>query len=297
MRPILAILSVITTSILITAAQARDYAIPPMPDLPTASWDVGSSVTHSVRITQGEEDSQCNLRMAVLGTEHEAATDTSLYWVEFDITAISGLDEELETFFIEQYGETPDAIRMNMLIPQYDLTRFFLDPSGVYRDFSEFGFVRKLYFQYNRLTPFDVEPSLIGGFFLPLAAGMLLESDLPENFRTERNLGITLVKSPEAFVCETSHSEMATPAGVIEGTMFSFTSTDASGASGLLFFSDDIPILPCVSYTSDWTGSSRPGHIEAELIEFQNENAKTDIVGRPERFDLTTLMYGTQGSS
>ncbi len=284
------------TFLAIAAIASTSYALtgvlPPLPVFPDGAWSVGSSLTYGVSIAEGSDTIAFTSRIAILGTEHEDATDMTLYWVEVDLTDLEGLSEELKGFFFENYGELPQAIRVNMLIPRYDLRLFLTDPSRVYHNFTEPGFIRKLYFQYNRQTPYDVETSLLGSF-IALAAVDLLGSEIPEDFYTDRNIGITMIQDPQVFVTEISEGEITTDAGTLEGQTFSYTSTEDEGASGLLFYSLDLPILPLVTYTADWTRNVGSVHAEVELTAFTASGATTQIVGEPVTFDLNTLLYGS----
>ncbi len=283
-------LAVISLFLLSTASGATTYRMPPQPDWPDSSWTVGSSITYGVKIDQGEESTSLDFRIAILDTVIE--NNTTLYRVEFDITGMTGLPADAQNFFLSNYGELPNAIRLRMLIPYYDLLSMTTDPSKFYYDFTDPEFVRSLIFQYNRQIPLDVDPALIGGFILPIFASELMGDDLPEDFISNRNLGIEFIEDAENFTTELGESEITVEAGEFAGWLYSITSGSENGGTGTIFFTDETPILPIVMYSGNWISDGGSGNVELELINIEASDAATEIVGDPARFDLQTLMYG-----
>jgi hypothetical protein len=181
-----------------------------------------------------------------------------------------------------------------MLIPQYDVSLFLTDPSKVYSDFTSQGFLRKLYFQYNRQTPFDVDIPLLTAGIMPIMASMMLDGDLPEDFNQSRNLGVRMMESPEEFDTENSTSQTTTGAGAFPGRLFAFTSK-GDGPSGSTFYTDQTPILPLVTYSGNWVRNEKPGTIELELTSIETSGAATQIVGTPVPFNFQTMMTYPNG--
>jgi len=282
-------LSILLFALLAAAADAATYPIATLPDWPESSWDSGGSITHRISVHHGEDSISLDLRVAILGTE--SAQDQTLYWIEFDFTDMSGLPQDAQTFFYQNYGELPSAIRFKALIPYYDFTLALSDPSRVYHDFTDPGFIRALVFQYNRQVPLDVDPALIGGFILPLVASEVM-GDVPDDFVSERNLGVHVIEDPAAFTTELSQSEVTVEAGTFRGSLFSFTSNDSGGAAGTVFFTSANPVLPFVACLLNWSSGVGPGDAQCELVAVRQSGATSQIVGNPARFDLQTLMYG-----
>ena len=297
MKKLVPILALLIFGAMSSAAMAITYAIPPLPEFPDSGWDVGSALTYNVAFTQGIDDFRMKTRIAILETVQDNATNETLYWIEFDLTEFENLPAEHHQFFIDNYGELPRAIRLNMLVPRYDLLLVLTDPSKVYNDLTEPGFIRKLYFQYNLQNPYDVDIPLISSLILPLAASDFLGEDTPEDFVTDRNLGITMVEDSDVYTVETSESVTTTDAGNFNGWLYSYTAVENGEPAGTAFYTADLPILPVVTFIGDWFNDAGPGHIEVELVSYQPEGATTDIIGTPVVFDLNALIYGTFQSS
>jgi len=275
------------------AASAKTYSIPPIPDYADSLWEPGTSVTYTTVVTHGNDTFDFKFRVAILDTEMDG--ETPLYWVEFDIFDITGLPSDLGGMMTEYYGEAPYSIRMMMLMPKYDLVTIATDPTQCYFDFTDPGFMRSMYFQYNRYVPYDVDTSLIGGFILPVIVSDLMGDDLPEDFLTENNLGIVMEENPDDFISENIESETAVEAGTIEGYMFDYTSNAVNGGTGAVFHTDVTPVLPIVMMAINWMSNVGPGVLNVELVELEESGATTQIVGIDQaiRFDLQTLMYGS----
>lgn len=282
------IFTVIIFFTLAVSASAYTFPIPPQPDFPESEWVVGSSLKYNVSLTQGENDLNLDLRIAILGPEEENRTD--LYWVEFDATNFTGLPDDVQEWFLEHYGEIPSTIRMKVLVPYYDLLTLITDPSKFYFDWTDQDFIRKFIFQYNQQVPYDVQPSLIGGFILPIAASEIFGDNLPEDFIENRNIGLRTVEDPEMFRTENSESETTTDAGPFEGWMYTYTDTIVGTDMGTCFYSEVIPIIPFVTYMGNWVLDSVPGFLDIELVEFQADGARSEINGEPAVFDITSLM-------
>lgn len=293
MNKLVPILALLFFGAMSSAAMALTYAIPPLPEFPDSGWDVGSALTYNISFTQGIDEFRMKTRIAILETVHDNATNETLYWIEFDLTEFENLPAEHHQFFIDNYGELPQAIRLNMLVPRYDLLLVLTDPSKVYYDLTEPGFIRKLYFQYNLQNPYDVDIPLISTLILPWVASDFLGEETPEDFVTDRNLGIIMVEDSDVYMVETSESITTTDAGNFNGWLYSYTAVSADGPAGSAFYTGDLPILPLVTYIGDWIDGAGSGHIEVELVSFQPEGAVTEIQGTPVVFDLTALMYGT----
>lgn len=288
MRFSIPIFTVIIFFTLAVSASAYTFPIPPQPDFPESEWVVGSSLKYNVSLTQGESELNLDLRIAILGTEEENRTD--LYWVEFDATDITGIPVDEHDFFIGTYGEIPSTIRMKVLVPYYDLLTLITDPSKFYFDWTDQDFIRKFIFQYNQQVPYDVQPSLIGGFILPIAASEMFADNLPEDFIENRNIGLRTVEDPDMFRTENSESQTTTDAGSFEGWMYTYTDTIVGTDMGTCFYSEVIPIIPFVTYMGNWVMDSVPGLLDIELVEFQADGARSEIVGEPAVFDITSLM-------
>lgn len=261
------------------------YKIPPLPDFPVPDWPAGSSVTYDLKLDQGEIITKAKFRMAVLGTEKETSTNLTLYWIELDFFDISGIHPQDQQFFLDFYGEMPNALRVNVLIPKYDFNLIFNNPSKVYQDFSEAGFIRKCYFQYNRQVPYDIPPSVVSGLIMPLIITNLAGPNLPDEFYETRNIGIKFIKNTDDYKTETSKSEIKTNAGFFEGTMFAFTAKNDNDPSGKIMFSSAVPILPFVLFEGAWL--SNRGIISAEIVlsDIETSGSKSQIVGTPEVFN------------
>jgi hypothetical protein len=274
-------------------AFAETYVIPTLPDLPGPDWNAGRSVTYSAGFTSNSLDTTFDLRIAVLGTETDSATNQTLYWLETDFFNFGKIPAELNEHFMTEFGEPAEEIKLNMLIPKYDLTTLFHDPSQAYKDFTEPGFVRKLYFQFNNQAPYDVDTTMIVGLIIPYTVQSMLGTATPPDFVSERNIGIELVQSADDFTTEVSDGETTTDAGTFNGRNFSFTSNGSDGASGYAFLSNAIGILPLVMYTCDWLESGDPNHMELELVEKLDSGAASMIHGDPVVLDLNSFLYGT----
>lgn len=272
-------------------ANAETYYIPNFPAFPSPSWNSGFASTWKVNIVKGSENIDFKLRMAIVGAE-TASDGTKLYWLETDITDIVGLPSDLEQLLTYYNGAPPETIRTNMLIPQYDLTRIITDPSKAYKDITAPGFIRKIYFQYNRQTPYDVDLNLLNGLLIPLVAQDLLGSNIPEDFATNRNLGIRMEKSDEHYKTEVSSGQTSCAAGTFSGTKIAYTAKTEKGTNGLAFVSEALGILPIVTLTSVIIGESGNTDISLELVEKTDSGAKTQIVGEPKILDFTTMMSG-----
>ena len=304
----------------IGAADAQDTAtadqggviltIPPQPEWPEPSWDTGSSLTYKISV--GHQTGSFNLktRIAILGSEVVAGE--TLYWIEFDITDITGLSQcrqcgtplkrgsrfcdacgapvaEDQEFFIQNYGEIPTSIRVKLELPRENLIDIVLDPSGFYHRITTPGYVESLVFQYNRQVPLDVDPALIGGWILPLGALMMLEGNLPDDFYDNRNIGVEVLQDSELYSTETSESSVTVESGSFEGSEFVYTSIDESAGNGTIFYSDRLSILPILMINANWAAPSRKT-VEVELIASQESGAQSQIVGQPAPFNLQTLM-------
>jgi hypothetical protein len=289
MKKLTPYLSILILAIIAATADAATYPIAPLPDWPESSWNAGGSITHHISVQHGEDSIGLDLRVAILGTE--SAEDQTLYWIEFDFTDMTGVPRDAQLFFYQNYGELPNAIRFKALIPYYEFMLALTDPSKVYHDFTDPGFIRALVFQYNRQVPLDVDPALIGGFILPLVASEVM-GDVPEDFVSARNLGVHTIEDPASFATELSQSEITVEAGTFLGSLFSFTANDSSGTAGTVFFTPANPVLPFVAFMMNWTSGAGPGAAESELVAVRQSGATSQIVGNPVRFDLQTLMYG-----
>jgi hypothetical protein len=278
------------------AANALSYSIPPLPNLPNSAWDVGSSVTYRTTISEDADEITFATRFAILESVRDNATRQTLYRIEIDLVDINGLPSDLAGRLYNEYGELPQAIRLNMLIPRNDLLRILTDPSGIYKDLTEPGFIRKCYFQYNNQVPYDVDPSLIASLIVPAVAGELLGDEIPEDFVDERNLGLTFVQDTELYRTENSGGETTTDAGTFPGSRYSYTCTRDGGPSGLAFHTSELPILPLVTYMGDWMGDTAPAHVAVELVSFGTSGATTQIHGTPVVYDLNALMFGNVGT-
>jgi len=294
MKRILSVLvmSVFSLATLAVSAGAASYSIPPQPDWPKSPWEVGKGLNYHCLINQGADSTAFDLRVAVLGTVKSGNTD--LYSIEFDITGITGLPADAQEIFIQNYGELPSAIRMKMLVPYYDLVRAAVDPTKFYYDITDPAFIRSLVFQYNRWVPYDVDPALVGGFILPIFASYAIGDELPEDFITERNLGVTFVENPVLYTTENGPSKTAVDAGAFNGWLYTFTSSAEDGKAGSVFYTDKIPILPCILLTGNWNAHSGPATIDMELFSVEPSGAATQILGEPMRLDFQSLMYGMQ---
>jgi hypothetical protein len=292
MRKLLPVISMFAFLLVATAASAITFPIPSQPDFPASEWVPGSSLLYNVNGVDGEDEANFDLRIAILGTESEGST--TLYQIEMDMTNITGLPADIQNFFIGSYGETPNAIRMKALIPQYDLLTLYSDPSKFYYDWTEPGFIRSLIFQYNRQVPQDIEPRLIGGFILPLFISEFIGGEnLPQDFFETRNIGVETVQDTQLFNTENSESQTTTDAGTFDGWLYTYIDTTAGTDTGTVFYTDATPILPFVSYTADWMMDSRPGSANIELAEIGTTGAESEIVGTPQPFDLNSMMtYG-----
>ncbi|HDS30722.1 MAG TPA: hypothetical protein ENN67_06735 [Firmicutes bacterium] len=274
------------------AAYALTYSIPPLPGFPDSSWDVGSSVTYKVAISEGEDQVSFKTRIAIIESLTDNATNQKLYRIEMGFSDINGLTDDLNQFFIENYGELPKTIRLNMLIPKYDFLKILTDPSKVYKDFTEPGFIRKLYFQYNTRAPYDVDTNLVTSFLLPVAASELLGVELPENFVSARNIGVSFVQDSELFTTELGDGVTTTDAGTFDGKMYTYTCNESGGPSGTIFISGELPIVSFVTYTGNWTGYTAPANALVELISLSKSGASTEISGTPVLLDLNALIFG-----
>lgn len=291
LRTILLTITCITILAVTTTVQAASFAIPPLPTFPSNEWTPGSSITYSGTLSQGPDAMNFDMRVAVLGKEHEQATNTDLCWIEFDFTGISGLSPDIQQFFMDNYSELPTSIRVNMLIPEYDLNVIVTDPTKAYLDFSSPGFVRKTYFQYNRWTPWDVDPFLITGLVLPYGVTMMLRGDTPDDFVQTRDMKVDLVPDSQKFVTENSDSTTTTPAGDFSGKMYTYTSR-TGGSSASIFYSAAPPIFPFVTFSGLWPRDNGDISLVMELKSIQESGAATGIVGQPQVINLQTLMSG-----
>lgn len=289
MKSFIPFASLVLLVFIATAVNAATYAIPPLPDWPDSAWEVGKSVTYDVAIDHGDDQFTFDLRIAILGTEPEGSE--MLYWVEMDFTDLRGVPTDLQELLIANYGEVPNALRMKVLIPKYDLMSLWTDPSGFYYDLTAPGFIRAMIFQYNRLVPpYDVDPSLIGGILFPLVACELLDDDLPEDFISERNLGIHLIEDPESFTTDLAESETTVEGGAFEGWLFTYSDAEGESGAATIFFSEQLPVMPIVSADINWDAGIGLGTSMSELILVEENGSETQIIGEPVRFDLTTLM-------
>jgi len=281
----------------IGAADAQDTAtadqggviltIPPQPEWPEPSWDTGSSLTYKISVGRQTDSLNLKTRIAILGSEVVAGE--TLYWIEFDLTEISGLEAKDQEFFIQNYGEIPTSIRVKLELPRENLIDIVLDPSGFYHRVTTPGYVEALVFQYNRMVPWDVDPALIGGWILPLGALMMLEGNLPDDFYDNRNIGVEVLQDSELYSTETSESSVTVESGSFEGSEFVYTSIDESAGNGTIFYSDRLSILPILMINANWAAPSRKT-VEVELIASQESGAQSQIVGQPVPFNLQTLM-------
>lgn len=292
MKKFIPVLSLIAFLLTTVAVSALTFPIPPLPAFPDSEWVPGSSISYSVDFSKGDEDASLDIRIAVLGTETEGST--TLYWLEFDMTNIVGLPADIQEFFINSYGEVPNAIRMKVLVPHYDLLTAYTDPSKFYYDWTAPDFLRKLIFQYNRQVPQDIQTSLIGGFILPIFVSEILGGEnLPDDFIDNRNIGVHTVEDPQLFNTENSESEITTDAGSFEGWLYTFIDTVAGTDTGTSFYTDEIPILPFISFVANWVMDSDPGSVDIELGGMEESGAESEIEGEPQPFDLSSLMtYG-----
>jgi hypothetical protein len=286
MKRFIPLASLIIIGFMATAVSAATYSIPPIPDWPETSWDAGKAVTYDAAIDHGEDRLTFNLRIAVLGTEPEGTE--MLYWVEMDMTDVRGIPQDLQDLLYANYGQAPNALRMKLLIPKYDFMRMWTDPSGVYHDLTEPGFIRAMVFQYNRLVPYDVDPSLIGALLIPLVTSQLID-DLPDDFISERNLGIHMIEDPESWNTDLSESETTVEGGTFDGWLWTYSNADGEGAATTVFFAEDLPVLPLVSMDINWNTENGLANGSLELLQLEESGAQTDIVGEPVRFDLTTF--------
>jgi hypothetical protein len=271
-----------------TSASALQFSVPPLPDFPAGSWTAGTAVKYHVNVTKGSESFGFNLRLAVLGSEDD--NGTTVYWTEFDLTELENLPEDLSQMMVEYYHEAPYALRMLVLIPEYDLLRIYTDPSQVYADFITPGFIRSMMFQYNRFVPYDVDTALIGGFILPLIMSDLMGEDLPEDF-LEGNLGVEMIEDTEGYITEMSESEITVEAGTFDGTLWTYTGAGESGGAGTMFYTSGQAVIPIVTAAMNWISGST-GNFDMELMEVVESGAETEIIGMDQavRFDLQTLM-------
>ena len=261
--------------------------IPPQPEWPEPSWDTGSSLTYKISV--GHQTGSLNLKTRIAVLSSEVVAGETLYWIEFDLTEISGLEAEDQEFFIQNYGEIPTSIRVKLEIPRENLIDIVLDPSGFYHRITTPGYVESLVFQYNRQVPWDVDPALIGGWILPFGALMMLEGNLPDDFYDNRNIGVEVLQDGELYSTETSESSVTVECGSFEGNEFVYTSDDESAGNGTIFYSDRLSILPILMINANWVAPNEKT-VEVELIESQESGAQSQIVGQSVPFNLQTLM-------
>jgi hypothetical protein len=289
MKKFLPVFSMIIFVLTAVAASALTFPIPQVPDFPESEWVPGTALSYSVNFSQGDEDTNLNLKVAILGTETQGST--RLYWVEFDLTNIVGLPSDIQAFFIDSYGEVPSSIRMKALVPYYNLITMYTDPTRFYYDWTASDFIRTLIFQYNRQVPQDIQPSLIGGFIVPFMVSQFIGGEnLPEDFIDGRNIGIQTVEDPQLYTTELSESETTTDAGSFDGWLYSFIDTTAGTDSGTCFYTDSTPIVPFVSYQGTWVMDSEPGSLDVQLVGIVEGDAQSEIVGEPQLVNLNTLM-------
>lgn len=290
MKRFIPIASLLFLMFIATAVHAMTFSVPPFPDWPDTSWEIGKSITYDAAIDHGQDRLTFDLRIAILDSEPEGTE--MLYWVEMDFTDLRGVPQDLQELLYANYGEVPSAIRMRLLIPEYDLMSMWTDPSDFYYDLTAPGFIRAMIFQYNRQVPYDVDPSLIGGFILPLVASELIGDDLPEDFISERNLGMHVIEDPESYSADLSESETTVEGGTFDGLLWTYSHVDGESGATTIFLAEFLPVLPIVSADINWDTGNGIGNGSAELILTEESGAQTQIVGDPVRFDLTTLMGG-----
>jgi len=270
-----------------TETSGFKFIVPPQPEWPVSEWDVGTSVTYRVNVTQPSGSTEMSIRLAVLGTE-EVVGET-LYWLEIDITDISGIPPDLQSFFIDNYGEIPNSIRLKLELPQQNLMDIILDPTGFYYDISSPGFIESTIFQYNRQVPWDVDPTLVSGWVLPVGATLLLEGNLPDDFYDTRNIGFEIIEDGEMYTSEVSETEITVTTGSYDCTHFAYTATGDVGWNGSIYFTGELPIFPVLLLESNWAGTMN-GTMSVELIDIAFSGVESQIVGEPAPFNLQTLM-------
>ena len=292
MKKFVPVISAIFFLLIAISASALTFPIPQQPDFPDSEWVPGSSLLYKVNIVDGVDETNFDLRLAVLGSEREGTT--TLYWLELDVTNIVGLPADAQQFFMGSYGEAPNAIRMKALVPHYNLLSIYTDPSQFYMDWAAPGFIRALILQYNRQVPQDIQTRLIGGLILPLFISEFIGGEnLPEDFFETGNIGVEMVEDTQLYTTEVSESSTTTDAGPFDGWLYTYIDTVAGTDTGTIYYTEDTPILPLVSIMANWQMDGRPGTAEVELAEIGTTGASSEIVGEPELFDINSLMtYG-----
>lgn len=251
-----------------------------IPQMEPTPWETGQYITYNVEVTAEGETVKGDLRFALVGDENIDGED--YYWFEIDVFNVTDLPEDL------MLDEDFESVRIKILSKEYDFTQAKDDPEAFMQDVFGMEFIKRVIFQLNEDTPYEIDMS-----FLQMFAPMI-EMSMEEGMAglDEEDVQAAIEDVDWGYDEQT----VTTAAGVFADAMHVWVSTgDDSGSVNMNFYThEDVPLAMIVKVAGEIedTVSGDNVDVDVELIEY-GDDAGTWIVGEPEMFSFD--MMGGMG--
>jgi hypothetical protein len=290
MRKTLTILGVMALFLfLMTGAGATGFAdwqppwVDEVPQLEPAPWAAGQYTIYSGAIEAVDGNVSGDVRFAIIGEEE--IDGENYFWFEFDVFNVGGLPDDFGA------GEDFESLKVQVLMKEYDMSAVKDDPEAFMKEFFSMEFVKKVIFQLNDETPYDVDLS-----FLQMM-GPMMEMSMDMAMEDEEMQG-EITGMWEDADWGVDNETVTTPAGTFADALHVWFGMDQEDAEVRMdvYSHENVPLVMLVKMVGNVQEhqSGEVVDIDFELIEY-GDDAEGWVTGEPQlfSFDMMGDMMGS----
>jgi hypothetical protein len=252
-----------------------------IPEMEPPSWEDGQYVTYNFNLAAEGETITADLRCALVGEETIEGED--YHWLEVDVFNVGDLPEDM------MIGEDFESFKVKILMKEYNLTFTEQNPEEFMEDIFSMEFIKRVIFQMNDETPYELDMSFLQ-MFAPMMEMAMEEAEgmePPEEFEDMM----------ENVDWGMDTQTVTTPAGTFADTLYLwFTTGDEAGNMNMnIYAHEDVPLTVLVKLAGEVEDTYQGGAFDMniELIDY-GDGAESWITGEPElfSFDMMGDMMG-----
>jgi hypothetical protein len=251
-----------------------------IPEINPAPWSDGQYATYNVTAGPTDEVVKADLRVALVGKE--TIDNKDYHWIELDLFNLKDLPKDLTM------DEEFNSFRLKLLMSEYNFTFTKDNPEQVLQDLMNGEIVKRVIFQMNEDTPYEIDMS----WLQMLAPMMEMQMQDMEGSQDE-----DVAKALEDMDWGYDTENVTTPAGTFADALkLWFNMGDESTNVKMnIYAHEQVPLSVLVKVTGkiEDTVSGDNFDVAVELAKYGND-AETWITGEPQMFSFD-MMGGAPG--